>query len=51
MIRRNLEPADALGLYGTPAFIVGATQVPGAVDTLKTLIVRARQRGMSGKGR
>ncbi len=51
MIRRNLELADALGIYGTPAFIVGDTQVPGAVeiDTLKTLIARARQKGMSGK--
>ncbi len=51
MIRRNLELADALGIYGTPAFIIGDTQVPGAVeiDTLKTLIARERQRGTSGK--
>ncbi|MCH8834790.1 MAG: DsbA family protein [Proteobacteria bacterium] len=51
MIRRNLELADALGIDGTPAFIIGDTQVPGAVeiDTLKTLIARARQRGRSGK--
>ena len=53
MIRRNLELADALGIDGTPAFIIGDTQVPGAVeiDTLKTLIARPRQRGTSGKVR
>ena len=51
MIRHNLELAVALGIDGTPAFIIGDTQIPGAVeiDTLKALIARARQRGTSGK--
>ena len=51
IIRRNLELAVALGIDGTPAFIIGDTQIPGAVeiDTLKALIARARQRGTSGK--
>ena len=43
MIRRNLELADALGICGTPAFVTGDAPVPGAVDTLKALIARARQ--------
>ncbi|MCH7692079.1 MAG: DsbA family protein [Proteobacteria bacterium] len=51
MIRRNLDLADGLGIFSTPVFIVGDTQIPGAVeiDTLKVLIARARQRGTSGK--
>ena len=53
MIRRNLELADGLGIFSTPVFIIGDTQIPGAVeiDTLKVLIARARQRGTSGKVR
>ena len=52
-IRRNLELADGLGIFSTPVFIIGDTQIPGAVeiDTLKVLIARARQRGTSGKVR
>ena len=51
MIRRNLDLADGLGIFSTPVFIVGDTQIPGAVeiDTLKVLIARARKRGTSGK--
>ncbi len=51
MIQRNLDLADGLGIFSTPVFIIGDTQVPGAVeiDTLKILIARARQRGTSGK--
>ena len=51
MIRRNLDLADGLGIFSTPVFIIGDTQIPGAVeiDTLKTLIARARQRATSGK--
>ena len=50
-IRRNLELASALNVNGTPAFVIGDTVVPGAVDidTLRSLIARARQRGTSGK--
>ncbi|MCZ6466113.1 MAG: DsbA family protein [Alphaproteobacteria bacterium] len=50
-IRRNLELASALNVNGTPAFVVGDTVVPGAVDidTLRSLIARARQTGKIGK--
>ncbi len=53
MIRRNLDLADGLGIFSTPVFIIGDTQVPGAVevDTLKTLIARARQRGDASERR
>ena len=38
--------AAALGIRGTPAFVVGDQFVPGAVDadTLKQLIASARKR-------
>jgi protein-disulfide isomerase len=44
-IARNLQLADALGITGTPSFIVGQEVVPGAVDlrTLQSLIARARR--------
>jgi protein-disulfide isomerase len=43
-IARNLQLADALGITGTPSFIIGEEIVPGAVDlrTLQSLIARAR---------
>lgn len=43
-IAENLELADALGIRGTPAFVIGEKLVPGAVDaaTLKSLIADAR---------
>jgi protein-disulfide isomerase len=46
MIDRNKALAHALSLTGTPAFIVGNTVVPGAVDleTLKLLVAEARKR-------
>ena len=46
MIERNKELAQALSLTGTPAFIVGNTVVPGAVDleTLKLLVAETRKR-------
>ncbi len=52
MIVRNPDiVARRDALLNDPASPVGDTQVPGAVDvdTLKTLIARARQRGTSGK--
>ena len=44
-IARNLALAGALGITGTPGFVIGDTVVPGAVDlaTLRDLVVRARQ--------
>ena len=45
MIDRNLNLASALGIRGTPAFVIGKQFVPGAVDadTLKQLISDARK--------
>jgi protein-disulfide isomerase len=45
IIERNLALASALGVRGTPAFIVGKQFVPGAVDaaTLKALVADARK--------
>ena len=44
-IARNLQLADALGITGTPSFIIGEEVVPGAVDlrTLQSLIARVRR--------
>ena len=45
IIERNMALAGALGVRGTPAFVVGNQFVPGAVDadTLRQLIVDARK--------
>lgn len=45
IIERNLALASALGVRGTPAFIIGKQLVPGAVDAdaLKKLIADARR--------
>ena len=44
-IARNLELANALGVTGTPAFVIGDQVVPGAVDRaiLEGLITQARR--------
>jgi protein-disulfide isomerase len=44
-ITRNLQLANALGITGTPSFVIGDRVVPGAVDlrTLQSLVARARQ--------
>jgi len=44
LIRRNMALAQALGIGGTPAFVVGETLVPGAIDaaTLRKLVAEAR---------
>ena len=46
LIDRNMALAGALGVRGTPAFVIGDQFVPGAVDadTLKQLIADARKR-------
>lgn len=45
IIDRNMALASALGIRGTPAFVIGKQFVPGAVDaaTLKQLIADARK--------
>lgn len=45
IIERNSALANALGVRGTPAFVIGKQFVPGAVeaDTLKQLIADARK--------
>jgi protein-disulfide isomerase len=44
-LRENRELASALGINGTPGYVIGETIVPGAVGSagLKERIVRARQ--------
>ncbi len=44
MIRRNNQLARSLNITGTPAFVIGDTMVPGAIDrrTLESLIAQAR---------
>jgi len=46
LIDRNMALAGALGVRGTPAFVIGGQFVPGAIDadTLKQLIAEARKR-------
>lgn len=45
-IARNLQLANALGITGTPSFVIGDRVVPGAADlrTLQSLIARVRQK-------
>lgn len=45
IIGETVELAQALGINGTPAFVIGNQIVPGAVDldTLKQLIAKARK--------
>jgi protein-disulfide isomerase len=46
LIERNMALAGALGVRGTPAFVIGDQFVPGAVDAaaLKQMIAEARKR-------
>jgi len=45
IIERNLALATALGVRGTPAFVIGKQFVPGAIDAaaLRQLIADARK--------
>jgi protein-disulfide isomerase len=47
IIDRNMALASALGVRGTPAFVIGNQFVPGAIDadTLKRMINDARTKG------
>ncbi len=44
MIARNQALAQRLGITGTPAFVIGDTLVPGAIDrnTMENLVAQAR---------
>ncbi len=44
IIAKNYELAQLLGISGTPAFVIGDTVVPGAIDidTMRDLIAEAR---------
>ena len=44
-LQRNIELAHALGISGTPAFVIGDRIVPGAIgiDQFKSLIAEARK--------
>lgn len=44
LLRRNFDLAETLGINGTPAFVIGNTLVPGAIDaeTMRRLIAEAR---------
>jgi len=46
MLRRNRELGATLSIRGTPAFVIGDTLIPGAIDkaTLKRLIAQARDK-------
>lgn len=45
-IQRNLALADALGIDGTPALVIGGHLVPGAIDLdqLKAMVAEARRK-------
>jgi protein-disulfide isomerase len=49
VVERNLALGSALGIRGTPAFVIGKQLVPGAVDaaTLKKLLAETRRAGRS----
>lgn len=44
ILRRNFDLAEALGVKGTPAFVIGRTLVPGAIEAedFRQLIAAAR---------
>lgn len=46
-IQRNMELAQALGIQGTPALVIGRQLIPGAVDlpALRAAVAQARQPG------
>ena len=46
-LQRTMELGRSLGIKGTPAFIIGDTLLPGAVDadTLRSVIAEARKKG------
>ena len=49
LIQRNLDQADALGLQGTPVFLIGPLKVAAALDYdgFKQAVAQARAKGRS----
>ncbi|MBK3397715.1 MULTISPECIES: DsbA family protein [Methylobacterium] len=49
LLQRNLDQADALGLQGTPVFLIGQLKVAAALDFdgFRQAVVQARARGRS----
>ena len=49
LIQRNLDQADALGLQGTPVFLIGPLKVAAALDYdgFKQAVTQARAKGRS----
>ena len=49
LLQRNLDQADALGLQGTPVFLIGPLKVAAALDYdgFKQAVTQARARGRS----
>ncbi|AWI88385.1 MULTISPECIES: DsbA family protein [Methylobacteriaceae] len=49
LLQRNLDQADALGLQGTPVFLIGQLKVAAALDYdgFKQAVVQARAKGRS----
>ena len=47
LLQRNLDQADALGLQGTPVFLVGPLKIAAALDYegFKQAVAQARARG------
>jgi protein-disulfide isomerase len=48
LLQRNLDQADALGLQGTPVFLIGPLKVAALdYDGFKQAVAQARARGRS----
>jgi protein-disulfide isomerase len=49
LLQRNLDQADALGLQGTPVFLIGQLKVAAALDYdgFRQAVAQARARGRS----
>lgn len=48
-LRKNMELASALGIGGTPAFVIGDTLVPGALEQRSLLAMIEKARSAKGK--
>ena len=49
LLQRNLDQADALGLQGTPVFLIGSLKIAAALDYdgFRQAAVQARAKGRS----
>ena len=50
IIERNYQIANALGINGTPAFIIGNRLVPGAIDADAMAEIVREQRALNKAG-